>query len=76
MLPGARLSAPIVTLLDTSMPGQVLDRDAPAGSLITSLGIEREAFRNRWLVVTAGMMNESTQESMAGIYVTRGPLVK
>ena len=70
------VSAPIVTLLDTSMPGQVIDPAAPAGSLITSVGIEREAFRGQWLVVTAGMMNESTQESMAGIYVTRGPLVK
>ena len=70
------VSVPIVTLLDTTMPGQVVDPAAPAGSLISSVGIEREAFRSRWLVVTAVMTNESTQESLAGIYVTRAPLVK
>lgn len=66
----------IVTLVDTTMPGSVLDPAAPAGSIISSLGIERDGFRNGWLVITAGMVNEATTQSLAGIYSTRGPLVK
>lgn len=57
-------------LLDTSMPGRTLDPTAPAGSFITTLGIERESFRGTRLAVTASMVDPVTTESMAGIYIT------
>ena len=57
-------------LLDTSMPGPSLDPAAPAGSFISSLGLERESFRGEWLAITASMLDPITTESMAGIYIT------
>ena len=61
-----------VTVLDTTMPGQYLDPEAPAGSTITELGIERESLRGDWLAVNAGMGVEggTEEEGLAGIYVT------
>jgi hypothetical protein len=64
--------AATVKLLDTTTPGQSVD-PAAAGSTITSVGIERDGFRNGWLAITASMLNASTGESWAGIYVTRIP---
>jgi hypothetical protein len=69
------LNQSIVTVLDTRMDGQTLDPEAPPGSAITALGIEREGLRGNWLVVTATMGFEggSEEEGMAGIYMTRLP---
>ncbi len=63
------------TLVDTTMPGQVLDPQAPAGALITAIGLERDGFRGNWLAIGASMGEESGEEeaSMAGIYVSRIP---
>lgn len=61
----------IATLLDTGMDGQALDPAAPAGSTISSLGIEREGFRGNWLSVTAGMLEPVSGASMAGIYLAK-----
>lgn len=61
----------VATLLDTTMDGQLLDPAAPAGSKISTLGIERESFRGSWLAVTAGMVEEVSEASMAGIYVSK-----
>jgi len=68
----------IQTVLDTTMDGQAVDPEAPAGSIITELGIERESLRGRWLAINASMApppvdgEESEEEdSMAGVYVTR-----
>ena len=46
-----------------------LDPQAPAGSSITSLGIEREGLRGRWLALTASSLN-AAGESWAGLYAT------
>lgn len=64
-----------VTVLDTQTPGQAVDPDAPAGSTITEVGIERESLRGAWLAVAASMGVEGTseEEGMAGIYLTRVP---
>jgi hypothetical protein len=66
------------TVLDTTMDGQAVDPEAPASSIITELGIERESLRGRWLAINASMAlppvdgEESKEEdSMAGIYITR-----
>lgn len=64
-------SAAITTLVDTSMTGRSLDPEAPAGSTITSVGIERESLRGRWLTLTASMLDPATSESWAGIYLRR-----
>lgn len=60
----------VFTLLETGMDGSVLDA-AAAGMQITSLGIERDGFRNGWIAINAGMANE--EESWAGIYVAQVP---
>jgi hypothetical protein len=59
----------VSTLLDTTMDGQYLDPEAPVGSIISTLGIERESFRGKWLAITAGMVESSSEASMSGIYV-------
>lgn len=64
---------PLTTLLDTTMSGQLVDPMAPAGSLISSIGIERDGFRNHHLTITAGMLNSATTESWAGVYMADVP---
>ena len=58
---------------DTTMDGQALDPEAPTGSIITELGIERESLRGKWLTVNASMGIEggSEEEGIAGVYITR-----
>lgn len=65
----------IFTVLDTKMDGGDLDPDAPGGSTITELGLEREGLRDGWLAINARMGIEGgTEEAgMAGIYLTRVP---
>jgi hypothetical protein len=72
---GPGLGTGIVTVLDTTMGGRTLDPEAPAGSVITELGLEREGLRGSWLAVNASMGVEggSEEEGMAGIYVTKLP---
>ena len=64
-----------LTVLDTTMQGQALDPEAPAGSTITELGLEREGLRGEWLAVSAKMGIEGGEEEddMAGVYLTRLP---
>lgn len=63
------------TLVDTTMAGQVLDREASAASLITAVGLERDSFRGQWLVINASMEEADGEEDegMAGIYITKLP---
>jgi hypothetical protein len=51
-----------------------LDASAPAGSTVSSVGIEREAFRNGWLTLTVSTINPAL-ESWAGIYATYVPML-
>jgi hypothetical protein len=62
-----------VTVADTRMAGQVLDPEAPAGSVVTELGLEREGLRGDRLVISAkmGVAGASHSDHMAGIYMTR-----
>jgi hypothetical protein len=69
-----------VTVVDNRTPGESLDPvDAPEGSLVTEVGLEREGLRGDWLAVSAKMAVppdstalESTAEEdgMAGVYIT------
>jgi hypothetical protein len=58
-------------VLETGMAGNLVDPQAPAGAAVTTLGIERDGLRGAWIVVSAGMLDEITGESWAGIYLTR-----
>ncbi|MBE0577780.1 MAG: hypothetical protein IH613_18020 [Desulfuromonadales bacterium] len=73
--PGPGRTVDVEPLLDTTMNGQTLDPEAPVGSTITELGIEREGLRGRWLTVNASMGIEggSEEDGMAGIYLTELP---
>ena len=53
-----------------------MDPEAPAGSKITELGLEREGLRGDWLVVNAkmGIEGGTEEDGMAGIYLTRVPV--
>ncbi len=52
-----------------------MDPEAPAGSTITELGIEREGLRGDWLAVSAkmGIEGGTEEDGMAGVYITRVP---
>jgi hypothetical protein len=65
----------IVTVLDTRTDGQALDPEAPEGSTITELGIEREGLRGNWLAVSAkmGIEDGTEEDGMAGVYITTLP---
>jgi len=62
----------IKTVLDTRMDGQALDPEAPAGSTVVEVGLEREGLRGDWLVVSAKMdiAGGTEEDGMAGIYLT------
>jgi len=59
-------------LLTSGMDGGVLDA-AAAGLPITALGIERDSFRNGWLVINASMEGIVDGEDVgwAGVYLTQ-----
>ncbi|MEJ2273132.1 MAG: hypothetical protein P8Y01_00905 [Woeseiaceae bacterium] len=63
-----------VTLVDTTIDGQVLDPEAPPGTTVLELGVEREGFRGDWLAINAAMGVEGGDEEadgMAGVYIIR-----
>lgn len=67
----------IATVVDTTMDGQSLDPEAPEGSVVAELGIEREGLRGDLLAINAKMAapagegeDEDEEDDMAGIYLT------
>ena len=74
----ARTSAPgqpASIVVSTQTAGVALDAQAPAGSLVSAIGIERDGLRNGRLALTASMLNQVTGEAWAGIYLTTLPPV-
>jgi hypothetical protein len=75
-------SAAPVTVVKLGHDGTKIDPLAPAGSLVTAVGIEREGFRGQNLAITAAMLYEDVVEGevvsigWAGIYLTRVKSVK
>ncbi len=70
----------LVALLRTGESGLTVDPEAPAGAVISALGIERDGFRGNWLAVNVSMLvptevtaadggEESEEETgWAGVY--------
>jgi len=67
----------IATVVETGMNGWELDLDAPDGSTITEVGLEREGLRGDRLVINAkmGIEGGTEDDGMAGIYLTRVPII-
>jgi hypothetical protein len=74
----------LVPLLRTGDLGAMVDPEAPAGAVVSALGIERDGFRGNWLAVTVSMLvpgagvtaapgGEASEEETgwAGIYAAR-----
>ncbi len=66
-------TSPLETLLTTNSLGQSVDPMAPAGSIVSSIGLERDGFRGDRLAISVGMLDPVTQESWAGIYTAAVP---
>ncbi|MDD1749994.1 MAG: hypothetical protein LUO89_08970, partial [Methanothrix sp.] len=62
---------PIQTVIDTTFPGPDIDPEAPAGSNIAAVGMERDGLRSDLPVLTSSMPDAITGESGAGIYITQ-----
>lgn len=69
-------TSPVVTVAKMLTSGQAIDPLAPAGSIVTAVGLERDGFRGANLAITASMLYETIEESLgwAGIYLTKVPL--
>lgn len=63
---------PVFKVLEEGDSMTTIDPQAPAGSTITALGMEREALRGGWLTITLSSLNEAG-ESWAGVYATFFP---
>jgi hypothetical protein len=60
-------------LVSTATIGASVDSEAPADSLVSAIGIERDGMRNGRLALVASMLNAATGEAWAGIYATTLP---
>ena len=66
------ISAPLETAVETLLStGQTIDPAAPAGSIVTAVGIERDGFRHENLAITVSMLYETVDTSLgwAGLYL-------
>jgi hypothetical protein len=63
----------VITAVDTTTSGQVLDAEAPPDSVVSEVGLEREGLRGHWLAINASMEVEGGEEEdgMAGVYITQ-----
>ena len=67
-------SAPLETVVETmTWQGQAIDPQAPAGSIVSAVGIERDGFRHDNLAITVSMLFETVEESVgwAGLYLAK-----
>jgi hypothetical protein len=56
----------LVPLLRTGDLGALVDPEAPAGAVISALGIERDGFRGNWLAVNVSMLVPTEPAAAAG----------
>ncbi len=72
------IDSPLETVVETLLSsGQSVDASAPAGSIVTAVGIERDGFRDQNLAVAVSMLYETVDTSLgwAGLYLARIPPV-
>ena len=62
--------ADLTKLVDTKTDGKLIDPEAPVGSIVSALSIERESFRGKWLAIAVSMLEPVSGESIAGVYVS------
>jgi hypothetical protein len=55
----------LVSLLRTGDSGAMVDPEAPAGAVISALGIERDGFRGNWLAINVSMLVPTTEVTAA-----------
>jgi hypothetical protein len=62
-------------VVDNRTDGQLMDPEAPVGSTVVEVGLEREGLRGDWLAVSAKMRVEggTEEDGMAGVYITKVP---
>ena len=70
---GGEGTSSIETLLTTDSLGQSVDPMAPAGSYVSSIGLERDGFRGNQLTISVGMLDPITTASWGGIYLAAVP---
>lgn len=59
----------ITTVVDTTTMGSSVDAEAPADTFVTTVGIERDGFRGRYLAINVGMANADASVSWGGVYL-------
>jgi hypothetical protein len=55
----------LMPLLRTGDSGAMVDPEAPAGAVVSALGIERDGFRGNWLAINVSMLVPSTDVTAA-----------
>ena len=71
---GRSLTRPLLTVVETqNSAGRAIDPMAPANSVVTAIGVERDGFRNGNLAIAVSMLfaDPVTPLGWAGIYYTR-----
>ncbi len=71
---GRSLARPLFTVVESqNTPGRAIDPMAPANSVVTAVGVERDGFRNGNLVIATSMLfaDPVTPLGWAGIYYTK-----
>ncbi len=77
---GLGYQLPLQTVAEVgTTPGMSIDPLAPAGSLVSTVGLERDGFRDGQLSITVGMLyvdpnDSSTTVGWAGVYAAAVPL--
>ncbi|MGA8030974.1 MAG: hypothetical protein WCB48_01155 [Casimicrobiaceae bacterium] len=66
--------APFVTVAEIGASGTAIDPQAPVGSKVSALGIERDGFREGYLSITASMLEPITSTGWAGVYTAYTPM--
>lgn len=62
-----------IVVVKTSDVATKIDPAAPAGAAVTSVALERDGFRGRWLTLSLSMLDPVTSASWAGVYATSVP---
>lgn len=71
---GPSASERVLVAVQTGDVGTAIDPSALDGTLVSSVGVERDGFRGRYLAINVSMLNPTTLTSWAGVYVASVPI--